>query len=216
MNSSTTALLVGDLAGVAVFAASGGSLGVAKRLDLFGVVFVGFVAALGGGIVRDLVIDRPPVAFWDWRYGLTAAIASLAVFWWHAGLTRMRHTILLLDAAGLALFTITGTIKAIEAGVPAMGACLIGMLTGIGGGVARDLLIGEIPVVLRKEIYALASLIGAIIVVMLMRLDRATVLNMVAAGGVIFVVRVTALYRRWSAPRPKIGDAEAGSEFVGR
>jgi uncharacterized membrane protein YeiH len=217
VSSSTTALLVGDLTGVAVFAASGASAGVAKRLDLFGVVFVGFVAALGGGIVRDLVIDSPPVAFWDWRYGATAAVASTAVFWWHARLSRIRRTILLLDAAGLALFTVTGTIKALEMGVPAMGACLIGMLTGIGGGVARDLMIGEIPVVLRREIYALASLIGAIIVVTLTSLDRDTVLNMIAAGVAVLVVRLTALYRRWSAPTPKFGDAAgAGSEFIGR
>ncbi len=217
MTSPTTALLVADLTGVAVFAASGSSAGVAKRLDLFGVVFVGFVAALGGGIIRDLVIDQPPVAFWDWRYAATAAVASLAVFWWHAKLSRIRRTILLLDAAGLALFTVTGTIKALEVGVPAVGACLVGMITGIGGGLARDLLIGEIPVVLRREIYAVASLLGATIVVIATRLDQATVLNMVAAGLVVLVVRLTALYRRWSAPQPKFGDAPgAGSEFIGR
>ncbi|HCT78414.1 MAG TPA: hypothetical protein DGT23_17920 [Micromonosporaceae bacterium] len=217
MDSSSTALLVGDLAGVAVFAAAGGSLGVAKRLDLFGVVFVGFVAALGGGIIRDLVIDKAPLAFYDWRYGVTAAVASMAVFWWHARLERMRRIILLLDASGLALFTVTGTIKALEAGVPAMGSCLIGMLTGIGGGLARDLLLGEIPVVLQREIYASAALIGAAAVAVLTRLEQATVLNMVVCGLLILVVRLISLYRRWSAPRPKLGDATAdGSEFIGR
>ena len=217
MTISTTALLVGDLAGVAVFAASGASAGVAKRLDLFGVVFVGFVAALGGGIVRDLVIDQPPVAFWDWRYGVTAAIVSLAAFWWHAKLSRIRRTVLLLDAAGLALFTVTGTIKALETGVPAVGACLVGMITGIGGGLARDLLIGEIPVVLQREIYAVASLLGAAVVVILSLVGEASVLNMVAAGALVLVVRLTALYRRWSAPRPRFGDTPgAGSEFIGR
>ncbi|WP_020523573.1 trimeric intracellular cation channel family protein [Catelliglobosispora koreensis] len=203
MDSSAAALLAGDLTGVAVFAASGGALGVAKRLDWFGVVFVGFAAALGGGILRDLVIDKPPVAFYDWRYGTTALVASALVFWWHARLERMRRMMLLLDAAGLALFTVTATIKALEAGVPPMGACLIGMITGIGGGLVRDLLVGEIPVVLQRDIYALAALIGAVVVAILTRLEAVTLLNMIGAGVLIFVVRLTALYRRWSAPRAK-------------
>ncbi len=135
-------LLVGDLVGVAVFAASGASAAIAKRLDLFGVGFVGFVAALGGGILRDLVIGAvPPLAFADWRYAVTAVLASVAVFWLHPQLSRLRRTVLLLDAAGLGLFTVTGTLKALHAGVPPVGACLIGMLTAIGGGLARDLLV---------------------------------------------------------------------------
>jgi uncharacterized membrane protein YeiH len=200
---SESALLIGDLAGVAVFAASGGSAAVAKRLDIFGVIFVGFVAALGGGIFRDLVIDTRPVAFFDWRYGATAALASSAVFWLHARLERLRRTILLLDAAGLALFTVTGTLKALDSGVPALGACLIGMLTGIGGGVARDILTGEIPLVLRREIYALAALLGSIGVVLLQWAHERTGLTMLLCGLLVFVVRLTAIYRHWSAPRPK-------------
>ncbi|HEX6683135.1 MAG TPA: TRIC cation channel family protein [Candidatus Limnocylindrales bacterium] len=207
---TTSALLIGDLAGVAVFAASGGSAAVAKRLDLFGVVFVGFVAALGGGIFRDLVLDTQPVAFTDWRYGATAAVASGTVFWLHARLERLRRTVLLLDAAGLALFTVTGTLKALDSGVPGGGALLIGMITGIGGGLARDLLVGEIPVVLRREIYALASLLGAIAVVGLDRTGVRTGLTMIGCGALVFVVRLTALYRRWSAPRPKLHGASEG------
>jgi uncharacterized membrane protein YeiH len=203
MDSSATALLIGDLAGVAVFAASGGALAVAKRLDLFGVAFVGFVSALGGGIIRDLVIDRPPVAFWDWRYPATAAVASLLVFWWHPWIERARRVILLLDAAGLALFTVTGTTKSLDFGVPTAGACLIGMLTGIGGGLARDLLLNEIPVVLQREIYALASLIGAGAVAILVRLDVANIANLILAGMLIFAIRLVALHRRWSAPTPR-------------
>lgn len=197
------ALLLGDLAGVAVFAASGGSAAVGKRLDLFGVIFVGFAAALGGGIFRDLVIDTQVVAFHDWRYAGTAALASTAVFWLHARLERLRRTVVLLDAAGLALFTVTGTVKALDLGVPAVGACLIGMFTGIGGGVARDLLVGEIPLVLRREIYAVAALLGTLMVVLLPPSRLVPIL----AGVLIFVVRLTALYRRWSAPRPKLSGA---------
>ncbi|MET0415965.1 MAG: trimeric intracellular cation channel family protein [Actinoplanes sp.] len=194
-------LLVADLIGVAVFAASGATAAIAKRLDLFGVAFVGFVAALGGGILRDLVIDAvPPLAFADWRYAVAAVIASIAVFFLHPQLNRLRRTVLVLDAAGLGLFTVTGTLKALEAGVPPVGACLIGMLTGIGGGVARDLLTGDIPAVLQRDIYAVVSLGGAILVTVLWEFELAGVLPMAAAAMLMTGVRLFALYRRWSAP----------------
>lgn len=199
--TTSTALLVADLTGVAVFAASGASAAVAKRLDLFGVVFVGFVAALGGGIFRDLVVDEvPPLAFADWRYAATAAVTAAVVFRFHPQLARLRTTVLVLDAAGLGLFTVTGTLKALEAQVPAVGACLIGMLTGIGGGLGRDLLTGEIPVVLRREIYALAALAGAILVTALDRLDTTGTLPLTGAAALVFGLRLVALRRRWSAP----------------
>jgi uncharacterized membrane protein YeiH len=201
--TAATALLLADLTGVAVFAASGASAAVVKRLDLFGVVFVGFVAALGGGIVRDLVIDVvPPLAFADWRYVVAAAATSIAVFYLHPQLARLRRTVLVLDAAGLGLFTVAGTVKALAAGVPALAACLIGMLTGIGGGLGRDLLTGEIPVVLRREIYAVAALAGAVAVVAADHFGLSGPLPLV--GGVVLVsgVRLIALRRRWSAPVP--------------
>jgi len=194
-------LLVADLIGVAVFAASGASAAVAKRLDLFGVGFVGFVAALGGGILRDLVIGAvPPLAFSDWRYAVTAVSASVAVFYLHPQLNRLRRTVLLLDAAGLGLFTVLGTIKALDAGLPAVGACLIGMLTGIGGGLARDLLTGEIPVVLQRDIYAVVALGGAAAVTLLNRLELAGPVPLASAAAAMTGVRLLALYRRWSAP----------------
>jgi uncharacterized membrane protein YeiH len=194
-------LLVADLIGVAVFAASGATAGVAKRLDLFGVAFVGFVAALGGGILRDLAIGSvPPLAFADWRYAVTAVAASLLAFWLHPTLNRLRRTVLLLDAAGLGLFTATGTLKAIAAGVPPVGACLLGMLTAIGGGLARDLLTGEIPVVLRREIYAIIALGGAVLVTVMHRLGFSGLLPLVGAAGLMTGVRLIALYRKWSAP----------------
>jgi uncharacterized membrane protein YeiH len=194
-------LLGADLVGVAVFAASGASAAIAKRLDLFGVAFVGFVAALGGGILRDLVIGAvPPLAFADWRYAVTAVVASVAVFWLHPQLNRLRRTVLLLDAAGLGLFTVTGTLKALDAGVPPVGACLIGMLTAIGGGLARDLLTGEIPVVLQRDIYAIVALGGAAMVTALRALGLAEPVPLATAAGVMIGLRLLALYRRWSAP----------------
>ncbi|GLY04710.1 MULTISPECIES: TRIC cation channel family protein [Actinoplanes] len=194
-------LLVADLIGVAVFAASGASAAVAKRLDIFGVAFVGFAAALGGGILRDLVIGSvPPLAFADWRYAVTAVLASVAVFRLHPRLHRVRRTVLLLDAAGLGLFTVTGTLKALDAGVPAVGACLVGMLTAIGGGLTRDLLTGEIPVVLQREIYAMAALFGAALVTVMYRLDLHGLFPLIMAASLVTGVRLLALYRRWSPP----------------
>ncbi len=194
-------LLVADLIGVAVFAASGATAAIAKRLDLFGVAFVGFVAALGGGILRDLVIGSvPPVAFADSRYAVAAVLASVAAFWLHPQLNRRRRTVLVLDAAGLGLFTVTGTLKALEAGLPAVGACLVGMLTGIGGGLARDLLTGDIPAVLQRDIYAVAALGGAIFVTVLWEYGMDEPLPMAAAAVLVTGVRLLALYRRWSAP----------------
>jgi uncharacterized membrane protein YeiH len=193
-------LVIADLVGVAVFAASGATAAVAKRLDVFGVVFVGFVAALGGGVLRDLFIDVPPLAFADWHYSVTAAVASLIVFRFHPHLARLRRSVLLLDAAGLGLFVAAGTLKALQAGMPAVGSCIIGMITGIGGGLARDLLTGEIPVVLRREIYAVAALLGAIIVAVGFQLDAPTTPLILGAAVVVFVYRVLALVRRWQAP----------------
>ncbi|MFI7437080.1 trimeric intracellular cation channel family protein [Micromonospora haikouensis] len=214
--TTSTALLLADLTGVAVFAASGASAAVAKRLDLFGVVFVGFVAALGGGILRDLVIDEvPPLAFADWRYAATAALTAAATFWLHPRLARLRTTVLVLDAAGLGLFTVTGTLKALDAGVPAVGACLLGMLTAIGGGLGRDLLTGEIPVVLRREIYAVAALAGAVAVALLDAFGWADAAGLTAAAVFVFALRLVSLRRRWSAPVATLRPPRTGARGPG-
>jgi len=198
-----TPLLVADLVGVAVFAASGASAGVAKRLDLFGVVFVGAIAALGGGVMRDLLIGAvPPYALTHWVYLVVAVLAATLLFWLHPQFNRLRRTVLVLDAAGLGLFTVTGTLKALDARVPAVGACVVGMITAIGGGLGRDLLTGEIPIVLRREIYAVASLLGAGTVAGLVRLrvDRPALIA--GTAMLVFLIRLVALRRRWQAPTP--------------
>jgi uncharacterized membrane protein YeiH len=198
---TATALLLADLIGVAVFAASGGSAGVAKRLDVFGVVLVGCAAALGGGLLRDVFIgDFPPLAFADWRYVATAAFASLVVFFLHPQLARLRGTVLVLDAAGLGLFTAAGTLKALDFGVPVVGAGILGMITGIGGGLLRDLLTAEIPLVLRREIYAVAALVGAVVVAVGHRLGAPNLVTLLGAAALTFVIRMVAVQRDWSAP----------------
>jgi uncharacterized membrane protein YeiH len=201
---STTLLLVFDLAGVFVFALSGASAGVAKRLDVFGVVVVGVVSAIGGGVLRDLLIgDTPPFVLRDWRYLAVPTVASVVVFFFHPHLSRLRHVVLLSDAAGLGLFVVTGTVKALGAGVPASGACAVGLLTGIGGGVLRDVLTGEIPAVLLREVYALAALVGAVTVVVADGLGVEGPASAGVGAALVCGIRVLALLRRWSVPVPR-------------
>ena len=133
----------------------------------------------------------------------TAAGAALLVFFFHPHLVRIRRFVLLLDAAGLGLFTATGTLKALDFGVPFVGACILGMVTGIGGGLLRDLLTGEIPVVLRSEIYAVASLAGAVAVALGRRLGAPGLVMLLGAAALTFAIRVTAMVRGWSAPIAK-------------
>jgi uncharacterized membrane protein YeiH len=195
-----------NLIGVAVFAASGASAAVGKRLDIFGVAFVGMVTALGGGVVRDMLIgDIPPYAFTNWPFLVVAAAAALPVFWVHPHLNRVRPTVLVLDAAGLGLFTVTGTLDALDRHIPAIGACVLGVISGIGGGLGRDLLTGEIPIVLRREIYAVAALLGAGVVATLHWLGESRPLVIAVTALLIFVVRLLAIYRKWSAPTPRGG-----------
>jgi uncharacterized membrane protein YeiH len=208
-----TPLFVADLVGVAVFALSGAGAAVVRRLDIFGVVFVGMVAALGGGVARDVLIGAiPPYAFGHWPYLLTAAVAAAVPFWLHPQLGRLRRIVLVLDAAGLGLFTVTGTLTALDARVPALGACVIGMITAIGGGLGRDLLTGQIPIVLRREIYAVASLLGAAAVVGLVHLPVSRPVLIMLVATLVFLVRMLALRRRWSAPVPR---AEVTSDSAG-
>lgn len=193
-----------NLAGTIVFAASGAAAAVAKRLDLFGVVVVGVVTALGGGVFRDVVIGRiPPLAFTDWRYPTAAAVTAAVIFWVHAQVFRLRRTMLTLDAAGLALFTVVGTTAALEAGVPWLGSCVIGTITGVGGGVLRDVLTAQIPAVLQREIYAVASMAGATVIVLANYFSLGTIWTSLAAAALVFGLRLLSSWRNWSAPVPK-------------
>src|SRR6185437_1801983 len=159
-------LLVLDLAGTFVFALSGAAAGVKRRLDLFGVLVLSFAAGNVGGITRDLLIGAtPPAAISDWRYLAVSLLAGGLTFWWYPRIDRLRSPVLVFDGAGLALFAVSGAQKALAYGLnPAM-AALLGMLTGIGGGMARDVLLAEIPTVLRADLYAVAALTGAAVVV---------------------------------------------------
>jgi uncharacterized membrane protein YeiH len=161
-----TELLILNLIGTFVFGLSGGILTVRKQMDLFGVLVLSVVAALGGGMMRDVLLGHtPPATLNDWRYIAVAAGAGVLVFVDHGRVWRWQPLILSFDAAGLGLFTVTGTVAALAAHLSLVASASLGMPTGIGGGVLRDILAGEVPFVLRKEIYALASLVGALIII---------------------------------------------------
>ena len=197
-----TATLILDLAGTFVFALSGAAAGVKRRLDLFGVLVLSFAASVSGGILRDLLIGyTPPAALRDWRYLAAALAAGVVTFIWHPRLSRLQNPILVFDAAGLALFAVLGTQKALALGLSPVIAALLGLLTGIGGGIVRDTLLAEVPLVLRKEVYAVAALAGTVVVVA-GHLLHLPVLGAEIGGAVLcFGIRIFALRRGWHLPR---------------
>ncbi|MDX6274596.1 MAG: hypothetical protein QOJ92_1806 [Frankiales bacterium] len=203
MHRSSTLLLVLDLVGVAVFAASGALVGVRKRLDVFGIAVLALAAALGGGLVRDVLIGAtPPAAFQDWRYFAVPVVVAVLVFFGHGLVERLGGTFRVFDAAGLALFCVGGTAKAMAFGLGPLQAAVMGMVTGIGGGVLRDLLVGEIPVVLQRELYAVPALLGSALVAIAIDAHRYGVPVAIAAAAVIFLLRMVSLRLDLNAPRP--------------
>jgi len=175
-----------DLIGTFAFAVSGAIAGVRHRLDIFGVLVLSFTAATFGGITRDVLIGSlPPASIHDWRYVAVSALAGTTVFLWHSKVSRVQHAVLLFDAAGLGLFAVAGAGKALAYHLGPIPAALLGMLTGIGGGVVRDVLVSEVPAVLRTDIYAVAALAGASVVVVgnLLQLPA----QPVAIGGAILI-----------------------------
>src|SRR3954454_20920484 len=160
-----TLILVLNLAGTFVFGLSGGLAAVRAKLDLFGVVVLSAVVGLAGGIMRDLLIGTPPATFRDWRYLAAAGAAGLICFFARPALERVRRGVLVFDALGLGLFCVTGATKALDFGVGAISAILLGAITGIGGGMLRDVLLGDVPTVLRHDLYAIPALLGAAVLV---------------------------------------------------
>jgi uncharacterized membrane protein YeiH len=160
-----TLILWLNLIGTFVFGLSGGLAAARARLDLFGVVVLAGVVGLAGGIVRDLLIGVPPATFRDWRYLAAVAAAGLVSFFARATVERVHRGVLVLDAIGLSVFCVAGASKALDFGLGPVQAVLLGAITAIGGGMLRDVLLGEIPLVLRKELYAVPALLGAAVVV---------------------------------------------------
>lgn len=194
-------LLVLDLAGTFVFAISGALLGVQRRLDLFGVFFLSFAASTAGGITRDLLMGAvPPAAIADWRYLAVAVGAGALTFVAPLRVAKLQPAVLVFDAGGLSLFAVAGAQKALAHDINPVMSALLGMLTGIGGGVARDLLVARTPPVLESGLYAFPALIGAAIVVVGQALELPIVATALSAAALCFAIRVLALRFGWNLP----------------
>jgi uncharacterized membrane protein YeiH len=196
-----TLLLAFDLAGTFVFALSGAAVGIKHRLDLFGVLVLAFAAGNSGGITRDLIIGAiPPAAVRDWRYLAVSILAGLLTFYWSRIIMRLRSPVMVFDAAGLALFAVAGASKALAYHAGPVPATLLGMLTGIGGGMVRDVLVREIPTVLRTELYAVAALLGAAVVVIGRLLHVPSSVAAPVGAALCFGLRFVAMRRGWQLP----------------
>ena len=196
-------LLVFDLIGTFVFASSGALVARKANLDLFGAFVLSLAAGTAGGILRDVLVGfTPPIALTEWRYPVTALAAMAAVALRGEYLeTRLKRPITMLDALGLGLFATTGTWRAVDASLPVVTALFVGVLTAIGGGVVRDMLVARVPVVLHREIYALAAALasGLVLIAEVMDIDR--VIAGVAAVAATAFLRLIAAYKSWNVPK---------------
>ncbi|ALV07269.1 putative membrane protein YeiH [Roseateles depolymerans] len=193
-----------DWLGTIAFAVSGALVGVRKRFDLFGVLFLAFVVSVAGGMIRDVLIGAiPPAAMMEIHYFVIAVLSGLATFFWSAHIVHYQRLMQFLDAVGLALFAVVGTQKAIQFGIHPVMSALMGMITGIGGGMIRDVLSGEIPFVLRADLYALAALMAGAVVALGHYLELPPVYPVLAGAGLCMFLRMMAIYFGWRAPLPR-------------
>jgi uncharacterized membrane protein YeiH len=197
----STIVLVLDLCGTFVFALSGAIAAIRHRFDIFGVLALSFAAANVGGITRDLLIGAvPPPGIADWRYVAVPLVAGLFTFYWGSVIERLRNSLEVLDAGGLALFAVSGAQKAVDFHLGPLTAMLLGMLTGIGGGMLRDVLSAEVPVVLRGDVYAIAALAGAAVVVVGRLLHLPSTAGALVGAALCFGLRFMAIKRGWQLP----------------
>ena len=196
--------LVLDLAGTFAFALNGALTAIkVARLDIVGVITLGMFTALGGGMIRDVLLGAlPPATFSDWRYLTVAAVGSLVAFIFGRGLDRWANPILVLDAAGLSLFAVSGALKGLDFGVGPAQAVILGAVTAVGGGTLRDVLIREVPAVLTSGLYAIPALVGAFVVVGADQLGVGDTLGAVVGAVVCFVIRMVGVRFGLEAPGP--------------
>jgi uncharacterized membrane protein YeiH len=208
-----TLVLVLDLCGTFAFALSGAMAGIRRRLDVFGVLVLSVAASTFGGIARDVLIDAtPPAALVDWRYLAVSLVAGMIAFFWSALIEKLRNPVRLLDAMGLAFFAVSGTQKALAFGLSPVMAALLGMITGVGGGIARDVLLAEIPAVLRSDLYAVAALSGAAIVAAGGVLHLPALVSAICGGVVCFGLRLMAIRWGWRLPVAGEGRRPPGTQ----
>ncbi len=205
MDTTSTTFLVLDLTGIFAFGLNGALTATrVVRLDIVGVVTLGMFTALGGGVIRDILLGAlPPATFSDWRYLTVAAGGSLVAFLFGRSLDRLATLILVLDAAGLSLFAVSGALKGLDFGIGFGQAVILGTITAVGGGTVRDMLIGEIPSVLTSGLYAIPALVGAFIVVTADHIGSAGLPAALVAAGACFAIRMLGVRYDLQAPRPR-------------
>jgi uncharacterized membrane protein YeiH len=196
-------LLAADLAGTLVFAMEGAMAAVDARLDVIGIMVLAFTTALGGGIIRDTLLGAvPPASLKDWRYPTIAFTGAAFVFFlYHYVHAIPLNVIQVFDAAGLSLFAVAGTQKAMLYKMSPLVAALLGTVTGVGGGTMRDVLLNQVPTVLRAEVYATAALLGSVCVIVLIKLHVPAGLAGAAGAAACFVLRVVSVWKHWNLPR---------------
>lgn len=206
-----------EVAGTIAFAVSGATAAIQRRLDIFGVVLLGLTTALGGGCIRDLLLGiTPPVMFQDPTYAMTAIGTSFAVFalaWFGRERFFGRLTLIdsinnIFDAIGLGVFAVVGVRAGMNAGyADNLFLCLfLGMLTGVGGGVLRDMMSREIPKILRSRVYALAALLGGLCYYLLVQYGAEEMSAAISGALLVFIIRMMATHYRWSLPRIRFDD----------
>lgn len=202
MISIDIVLLWLDLVGVFFFAVSGSLLAARKQFDIVGSVLLASIVALGGGVIRDIIINAgPPIAFTNPAYLAPPLLAAMLVYFLFSSVQRFTSLLTLFDAGGLALFCITGTLKALTAGVNPVAAILLGVTTAVGGGLLRDITANEIPTLFNaRDLYALPAFVGAGLTTLLWHLGTFTGLTACVIAGVVFAFRVTAWRRSWHVP----------------
>ncbi|GAA4680397.1 trimeric intracellular cation channel family protein [Gordonia humi] len=196
---------IGEMIGVVAFAASGALAAVRRNLDIVGIVFLAVSTALGGGVIRDVLAgNTPPTAFTDFTLIAAASATGLVIFFWHPPARLTHWPLEVTDAIGLGLFVVTGTAVGYDWGVSAPSAALLGLTTGVGGGIIRDVLSGRVPAILRTDepLYAIPAFCGAVLTATLMHFDwyRAWIGLLCALAVIAF--RLLALRYRWHGPRP--------------
>lgn len=195
------AFVLVDMLGTFAFAISGALAAEEKRLDLFGVFVVAYLTACGGGIFRDLCLGAlPPVGISDWRYLACSLFASAITIWARPLVGWLKQPVVFFDSLGLGFFAVFGAHKALQLGQNIEVAVMLGTVTAVGGGAVRDVVLNRVPIILRKEIYALAALVGAILQVLGEKMGWMIGFTPWFASLICFVIRFLALRYAWSLP----------------
>ncbi|MGR4010927.1 trimeric intracellular cation channel family protein [Leucobacter sp. 1207-22] len=192
------------ITGIVAFAISGALVGVRHNLDLLGVLVVGLATGIGGGVIRDMILGvHPPVSFTHWPYWSAALIGSLAVFFFHPSLSKIRTFEIVFDALGLGIFSAYGAAISAERDFGFITAVFVGTVVAVGGGVIRDVLVNEVPGVLTRELYAVSAIVGATVATLITQLTGHLLIATAVGGVLATALRLTSYARGWHLPKPR-------------